>query len=100
VAEAIAERVAVPVIGIGAGAAVDGQVLVYHDLLGLGDGRVAKFVREYAALRDWAMVAIREFARDVRARKFPSDAEEYGMPADEAQAFRDGLRGLPEQPKA
>lgn len=87
VAEAIAARVSVPVIGIGAGAAVDGQVLVYHDLLGLGDGHVAKFVRPYAALRDWAIVAIREFAKDVRARKFPAEAEQYAMPAEQARAF-------------
>lgn len=87
VASAIARRVPVAVIGIGAGAAVDGQVLVYHDLLGLGGERVAKFVRRYAALNEVAGEAIRRYAADVRSRQFPAPAEEYGMLDAERLSF-------------
>lgn len=88
VADAVARRVSIPVIGIGAGAGVDGQVLVYHDLLGLGTGHVPKFVRRYAALREDAVRAIAAYAADVRARRFPADAEAYSMSEAEAAAFR------------
>jgi 3-methyl-2-oxobutanoate hydroxymethyltransferase len=94
VAAAIAARIDIPVIGIGAGAAVSGQVLVYHDLLGLGDGRTPKFVRPYASLRDEAIAAVRAFADDVRARRFPTRAEEYGMPEAERVAFEARLAVL------
>lgn len=87
VAHAIVDRITIPVIGIGAGSAVGGQVLVYHDLLSLGEGRVAKFVRPYAALREASIRAIEAFARDVRARAYPSRAEEYGMPDEERAEF-------------
>lgn len=87
VGEAIAGIVSIPVIGIGAGARVDGQVIVYHDLLGLGEGHVPKFVRRYAALAEASAAAIRAYASDVRSRRFPSAAEEYGMPEAERLAF-------------
>lgn len=96
VGAAIATRVPVPVIGIGAGHEVDGQVLVYHDLLGLIDGRVPRFVRPYAELRQSAVDAIGAFAHDVRKRVFPVPAEEYGMAADEAEAFVRQLSRLAE----
>lgn len=89
VANVVAGRVAVPVIGIGAGAGVDGQVLVFHDLLGLGTGHVPKFVRPYAALRDETVRAIAAFAADVRARRFPGDAEGYAMGDAELRSFRE-----------
>jgi 3-methyl-2-oxobutanoate hydroxymethyltransferase len=73
----ITERVDVPVIGIGAGAATDGQVLVYHDLLGYGEGRQAKFVRRYAAAHALFVDAVQRWAADVRARSFPSLDEGY-----------------------
>ena len=73
----ITERVDVPVIGIGAGAATDGQVLVYHDLLGYGESRPAKFVRRYAAAHELFVEAVRRWAGDVRARTFPSREEGY-----------------------
>ena len=88
VAEAVARRVRIPVIGIGAGAAVDGQVLVYHDLLGIGTGHVPKFVRPYASLHEASVRAIAAYAADVRARKFPADAESYTMPDAELAAFK------------
>jgi 3-methyl-2-oxobutanoate hydroxymethyltransferase len=87
VATAITERLTIPTIGIGAGAGCDGQVLVYHDLLGLGAGRTPRFVRPYAALRAAAVEAVGRFAADVRAREFPSEQHTYAMPAEEAEAF-------------
>ncbi|MFI5232730.1 MAG: 3-methyl-2-oxobutanoate hydroxymethyltransferase [Gemmatimonadales bacterium] len=88
VADEVARHVRIPVIGIGAGAGVDGQVLVYHDLLGLGTGHVAKFVRPYAAQHEDAVRAITAYAADVRARRFPADAETYAMSDAELAAFR------------
>jgi 3-methyl-2-oxobutanoate hydroxymethyltransferase len=75
-------EVDVPVIGIGAGAGCDGQVLVFHDLLGLGVGKVPKFVRRYADLASLAVESISAWAEDVRSGAFPSDAESYHQPAD------------------
>ena len=78
----IAERLTVPVIGIGAGAATDGQVLVYHDLLGYGEGRQAKFVRRYAAAHELFVDAVQRWAADVRAGSYPSPEESYSSRAD------------------
>jgi len=75
-------EVDVPVIGIGAGAGCDGQVLVFHDLLGLGVGKVPKFVRRYADLASLAVESVSSWADDVRSGAFPSDAESYHQPAD------------------
>jgi 3-methyl-2-oxobutanoate hydroxymethyltransferase len=82
VAARVTEEVAVPTIGIGAGAACDGQVLVFHDLLGLREGTDPKFVRRYADLAAIATDAIRAWAADVRAGSFPSDTESYHLPAE------------------
>jgi 3-methyl-2-oxobutanoate hydroxymethyltransferase len=68
----------VPTIGIGAGSAVDGQVLVWHDLLGLGSGRSPRFVRAYADLRSTITDAVGRFHEDVRTGEFPSADESYG----------------------
>jgi 3-methyl-2-oxobutanoate hydroxymethyltransferase len=88
----IADRVSLPVIGIGAGAATGGQVLVYHDLLGLGEGHRPRFVRQYAAGRDTLVSAVRRWAEDVRTGRFPSDDEAYRMPAEELAVVRERLR--------
>jgi 3-methyl-2-oxobutanoate hydroxymethyltransferase len=77
VAAAVTEAVDVPTIGIGAGASCDGQVLVFHDLLGLGDRKPPKFVRRYADLGAIATEAVATFAADVRSGRFPGDAETY-----------------------
>jgi 3-methyl-2-oxobutanoate hydroxymethyltransferase len=77
VATMVTEAVPVPTIGIGAGAHCDGQVLVFHDLLGLNGGRAPKFVRRYADLRGDATVAVAQFADDVRSGRYPSEAETY-----------------------
>jgi 3-methyl-2-oxobutanoate hydroxymethyltransferase len=77
VATMVTEAVPVPTIGIGAGANCDGQVLVFHDLLGLNGGRAPKFVRRYADLRGDATTAVAAFADDVRSGRYPSEAETY-----------------------
>ncbi len=77
VADRVTAEVDVPTIGIGAGAGCDGQVLVFHDLLGLGVGSVPKFVRRYADLASLAVEAVSSWAEDVRSGAFPSDAETY-----------------------
>ncbi|HLF40764.1 MAG TPA: 3-methyl-2-oxobutanoate hydroxymethyltransferase [Acidimicrobiia bacterium] len=85
VAKMVTEAVPVPTIGIGAGTHCDGQVLVFHDLLGLnGDGRQPKFVRRYAALRVDATAAVARFADDVRTGRYPSEAESYHFAEGEA----------------
>jgi 3-methyl-2-oxobutanoate hydroxymethyltransferase len=73
----ITATLAIPTLGIGAGAGCDGQVLVMHDLLGLGAGPAPKFVRRYVALGELAARAARMYADDVRAQKFPADEESY-----------------------
>jgi 3-methyl-2-oxobutanoate hydroxymethyltransferase len=87
-------RVPIPVIGIGAGAGTDGQVLVYHDLLGLGEGKVARFVRRYAHGRTDQVEAVKRWAEDVRARRFPSEAETYGISAEALAEVRSRLKGV------
>ncbi len=79
VARLVTESVEVPTIGIGAGPACDGQVLVFHDVLGLEERIVPKFVRRYAELGSLAVEALREYADDVRNGTFPSDQETYHL---------------------
>jgi 3-methyl-2-oxobutanoate hydroxymethyltransferase len=74
----ISERLAIPTIGIGAGLHCDGQVLVYHDLLGLEERIAPRFVRRYAELGVASREAIAEFAADVREGRFPAPGESYG----------------------
>jgi 3-methyl-2-oxobutanoate hydroxymethyltransferase len=87
-AEKITEAVPVPTIGIGAGVGCDGQVLVYHDVLGLEDRLRPKFVRRYADIGQASVDAMRAFAEDVRAKRFPSEAETYSAGADLAAAIQ------------
>ncbi len=89
-AAAITEAVNVPTIGIGAGDATDGQVLVFHDVLGLGGGRYPKFVRSYADLRKQAIAALGEYADDVRSGAFPSEDETYHVRDEVARMLADG----------
>src|SRR5438876_2577451 len=74
ISEALVPRLEVPIIGIGAGPATDGQVLVFHDLLGIHQGHIPKFVKRYAEIGDGMIAGVRAYADDVRARRFP-DAE-------------------------
>jgi 3-methyl-2-oxobutanoate hydroxymethyltransferase len=87
VARSVTESVAVPTIGIGAGPYCDGQVLVFHDLLGLEDRIAPRFVRRYASLKADAVAAVSAFASDVAARRFPSEAESYHARDDVARAL-------------
>ena len=87
VARLVTESVPVPTIGIGAGPDCDGQVLVLHDLLGLEDRIVPKFVRRYASVKADAVAAVATYADDVRSRAFPSDAESYHLSDDVAAAL-------------
>jgi 3-methyl-2-oxobutanoate hydroxymethyltransferase len=84
----VTQRVKIPVIGIGAGGSTGGQVLVYHDLLGLGEGRLPRFVRRYASARDTLVDAVRHWADDVRGGRFPSVEESYRMPEEEMVELR------------
>ena len=81
-------RLDVPVIGIGAGPGTDGQVLVFHDIIGLYDGHAARFVKRYADLRTDMVAAVTAYADEVRAREYPQPQHGYGMPADEAARLR------------
>jgi 3-methyl-2-oxobutanoate hydroxymethyltransferase len=90
VGAAATEALDVPTIGIGAGPSCDGQVLVFHDLLGLGSGPTPKFVRRYAELGRLATEAVAAFASDVRDGSFPGEAETYHGPAGLGDALNDG----------
>jgi 3-methyl-2-oxobutanoate hydroxymethyltransferase len=76
------------VIGIGAGVDTDGQVLVFHDLLGIFGGHAAKFVKRYADVREEMIRGVREYADEVRSRAFPAGEHTYAVDADELEAFR------------
>jgi 3-methyl-2-oxobutanoate hydroxymethyltransferase len=81
--EAIMPRMEISVIGIGAGGATDGQVLVFHDLLGIYDGHAARFVKRYASVREEMIKGVSAFADEVRARRYPEPEHEYTMAPDE-----------------
>ena len=99
VAEEITRRLTVPTIGIGAGAATDGQVLVWHDLLGLYHGHAPRFVKRYADLATVIRDAVSAYAEDVRDHRFPDGVHTYGMSEEELEAFRAavGLRAATPQ---
>lgn len=89
VAEIVTRQVSVPTIGIGAGVHCDGQVLVFHDVTGLGVGEyLPKFVKQYAHLADDAVDAIEEFFAAVESGAFPSEAETYHMPAESREILQ------------
>ena len=87
VAERITQELTVPTIGIGAGAGCDGQVLVYHDLLGLTEGHLPRFVKRYANLSREIRDALEAYVADVRAGTFPAEEHTYAMPEDELAVF-------------
>jgi len=86
VAARITEKLRIPTIGIGAGPDCDGQVLVFHDLVGLTTGHVPKFVRRYANLSGEIARAVSEYCDDVRAGRYPADAESYHSPQEVHEA--------------
>jgi 3-methyl-2-oxobutanoate hydroxymethyltransferase len=90
--EAIMPRMEIPVIGIGAGSAADGQVLVFHDLLGIYSGHVARFVKRYAAVREEMIKGVSAFADEVRGRRYPEEEHGYTMAPDEIERLQELLR--------
>jgi 3-methyl-2-oxobutanoate hydroxymethyltransferase len=91
VAAEITRRLLVPTIGIGAGVHCDGQVLVYHDLLGLTEGHLPRFVKRYANLSGEIRDALAAYAGEVRAGTFPEEQHTYAMPQDELDEFEAAL---------
>jgi 3-methyl-2-oxobutanoate hydroxymethyltransferase len=87
VAAEITRRLTVPTIGIGAGVECDGQVLVYHDLLGLTEGHLPRFVKRYANLSREIRDALEAYVHDVRTGGFPEDQHTYAMPEEERAGF-------------
>lgn len=99
VPEAVATRIstalAIPTIGIGAGAGCDGQVLVYHDLLGLTQGQTARFVKRYADLDTIIGEALTAYVSDVRSGAYPEERHTYRMPESELAEFEASLDAAP-----
>lgn len=91
VAAAVTERLGIPTIGIGAGPNCDGQVLVYHDLLGLYDKIQPKFVKQYANLGPIITAAFASFRDDVAGRQFPAEEHSFAMNSAELEAFLKNL---------
>jgi 3-methyl-2-oxobutanoate hydroxymethyltransferase len=88
VTEAIVEKLEIPVIGIGAGPATDGQVLVFHDLLGITTGRMAKFVKQYADIHNQMVAGMNQYVDEVRSAHFPEPDHVYGIEPAELSEFR------------
>jgi 3-methyl-2-oxobutanoate hydroxymethyltransferase len=91
VAGRITRDLSIPSIGIGAGPDCDGQVLVWHDILGLYEGRAPRFVKRYAEIGESIRSALAEFASDVREHRFPEEQHTYAMPDDELAVFEAAL---------
>jgi 3-methyl-2-oxobutanoate hydroxymethyltransferase len=87
VAGAATRALGVPTIGIGAGGETDGQVLVWHDMLGYYEGQAPRFVKRYADLGETIVEALGRYADEVRSGAFPEERHTYGMPDDERTAF-------------
>jgi 3-methyl-2-oxobutanoate hydroxymethyltransferase len=94
VASEITRRLSVPTIGIGAGPDADGQVLVYHDLLGLSEGHLPRFVKRYANLSREIRDALEHYVHDVRTGAFPEEQHTYAMADEERELFE----GRPREP--
>ena len=76
-AEKVAKELRIPVIGIGAGGGVDGQVLVFHDMTGITQGFSPRFLRRYANIGDVITDAVKHYVSDVKSRDFPNEQEQY-----------------------
>ena len=92
VAAAITPLLEIPVIGIGAGAETDGQVLVLHDMLGIYPGRAPRFAKQYVELRSQMVAAVAEYADDVRSRRFPRAEHTFSIDPSELRDFVTELR--------
>jgi 3-methyl-2-oxobutanoate hydroxymethyltransferase len=91
VSELVMERMEVPVIGIGAGPATDGQVLVFHDLLGIYEGLSPRFAKRYAQLKGEMVAGVSAYADEVRAGRFPGAEHTYSIDPEELDRFRTEL---------
>ena len=91
VASEVTKRIDVPVIGIGAGSDTDGQVLVFHDLLGIYDGHAPRFAKRYAEVKAQMVAGVAEYADEVRSGTFPGPEHAYSIDDEELAAFRAGL---------
>lgn len=91
VAATVMPRMEALVIGIGAGPATDGQVLVFHDLLGIREGRGARFVQRYADLLDEMVAGVAAYAEDVRTRRYPAPEHGYAIKSEELERLRTAL---------
>ena len=91
VTAALAPLLRIPLIGIGAGADADGQVLVFHDMLGISAGGVAQFVKRYADVRGVSVAGVQAYAEEVRDGSYPAPEHGYGMPEAEAARLRELL---------
>ena len=91
VSEILMDRLEVPVIGIGAGAATDGQVLVFHDLLGIYDGHAPRFAKRFGELKAQMVAGVAQYADEVRSGAFPAAEHTYSIDDDELAAFRSHL---------
>jgi 3-methyl-2-oxobutanoate hydroxymethyltransferase len=91
IATEITARLAIPVIGIGAGSGTDGQVLVLHDMLGVYPGRAPRFAKQYAELRSVMVAAVSEYAEEVRSGRFPTAEHAFSIDPQELATFREGL---------
>jgi 3-methyl-2-oxobutanoate hydroxymethyltransferase len=93
VAARITESLTIPTIGIGAGPDCDGQVLVYHDLLGLTEGRAPRFVKRYAHLAEQILNALTTYRGEVRTGAYPAEEHTYAMPDEELELFSQATSG-------
>jgi 3-methyl-2-oxobutanoate hydroxymethyltransferase len=91
VAEALVPRLEIPVIGIGAGPATDGQVLVFHDLLGIYDGHTPRFAKRYGEIKAQMVAGVADYVTEVRSRAFPGPEHAYSIDEQELEQFNRGL---------
>src|SRR5262249_6155132 len=94
VSELVMERLEVPVIGIGAGSATDGQVLVFHDLLGIYDGHAPRFAKRFADIKAQMVAGVAEYASEVRSGAFPGPQHTYSIDEEELASLRAGIDAL------
>ncbi len=99
VAQEVSQQLKIPTIGIGAGAGCDGQVLVFHDILGLFDNFKPKFVKQYSNLRPIIVDAIRSYRTDVETRSFPTEEHSFDMEETEKQFFLKKTQDVDEDAK-
>lgn len=90
-AEEVTRAVSIPIIGIGAGIEVDGQVLVYHDILGYGVERVPKFVKQYHSVNPFMIESIQAYVSDVKNKQFPEDKHSFTMKEHELKVLYGGI---------